>query len=290
LRRRSFLRDSAFLAAAVYTRQAPALAAKAMPVIDTHIHLFDPTRANGVPWPKPDDEVLYKPALPERYREVSKGFGVVGAIAIEASPLLEHNDWLFGIAEKDSLIVGIIGDLVPGSPGFGGALERLHRNPLYLGLRYGNLWDRNLTADISNPGFMDGLRLLSSAGLVLESANPTPELIHTLADLCEKIPGLTVVVDHLPHGTIPADDSARNVYMQNLARLGSSPSVFIKLSEILNEKDGRVLNDLAAYQGVLDELWQLLIPVLVIALFVAWYAFRPCAQNPACRKPCRHPR
>jgi L-fuconolactonase len=228
-----------------------------MPVIDAHIHLFDTTRANGVPWPKPDDEVLYRPALPERYREVSKGFGVVGAVAIEASPLLEDNDWLLGIAEKDSLIVGIIGDLVPGAPGFGAALERLHRSPLYLGLRYGNLWDRNLTADITNPGFMDGLRLLSSAGLVLESANPTPALIHTLADLSEEIPGLTIVVDHLPHGTIPADDSAGNVYMRNLARLGSSPNVFIKLSEILNEKNGRALNDLAAYQGVLDELWHI---------------------------------
>lgn len=228
-----------------------------MPVIDTHIHLFDPTRANGVPWPKPDDEVLYRPALPERYREVSTGFGVVGAIAIEASPLLEDNNWLIGVAEKDSLIVGIIGDLVPGSSGFGTALERLHRNPLYLGLRYGNLWGRNLTADIGNPGFMDGLRLLSSAGLVFESANPTPTLIQTLADLSEKIPELTIVVDHLPHGAIPVDDSARTLYLRNLARLGSSDRVFTKLSEILNEKDRRVVTDPAAYRGVLDELWQL---------------------------------
>ena len=122
-----------------------------------------------MPWPKPDDERLYKPALPERYGEISKGFGVVGAIAIEASPLLEDNDWLLGVAEKSPLIVGIIGDLVPGSQGFGAALERLHRNPLFLGLRYGNLWDRNLTADIGKPGFMDGLRLLSDAELALRA-------------------------------------------------------------------------------------------------------------------------
>jgi predicted TIM-barrel fold metal-dependent hydrolase len=226
-------------------------------VIDAHIHLFDPTRRNGVPWPKPDDEVLYRPALPERYREVSKGFGVVGAIAIEASPLLEDNDWLLGVAGKNPLIVGIIGDLVPGSPEFGAALDRLHRNPLFLGLRYGNLWDRNLTADIHKPGFIDGLRLLAGAGLVFESANPTPELIQTLADLAEKIPELTIVVDHLPHGVLPADDSARNLYLRDLARLGSSARVFIKLSEILNKQDGRVVTDLAAYQGALDELWQI---------------------------------
>lgn len=257
MKRRSFLRNSTLLTGALYTGQALALSPEAIPVIDAHIHLFDPTRANGVPWPTPDDKALYKPALPERYRAVSKGFGVVGAIAIEASPLLEDNDWLLGIAEKSPLIVGIIGDLVPGSSGFGAAVERLHRNPLFLGLRYGNLWDRNLTADISKPGFMDGLRLLSSAGLVLESANPTPELIQTLADVAEKIPELTIVADHLPHGAIPADDSAKNLYLRNLGRLGRSERVFVKLSEILIEKDGRIVTDLAAYQGVLDELWQI---------------------------------
>ncbi|MFY9937379.1 MAG: amidohydrolase family protein [Silvibacterium sp.] len=257
MKRRSFLRTSALLTGALYTGQSSALVPQAMPVIDTHIHFFDPTRASGVPWPKPDDEVLYKPALPERYRQVSKGFGVVGAIAIEASPLLEDNDWLLGVAEKDPMIVGIIGDLVPDCATFGAALERLHRTPLFLGLRYGNLWDRNLTADIGKPGFIDGLRLLSDAKLVFESANPTPELIQTLADLAEKIPELTIVVDHLPHGTIPAGDSAKNIYLRNLARLGGSRRVFIKLSEILHEKDGGVVTDLEAYQGVLDELWQI---------------------------------
>jgi len=242
---------------ALYSGQPPALTPKAIPVIDAHIHLFDPTRAGGVPWPKPDDEVLYRPALPERYREVSKGFGVVGAIAIEASLLLEDNDWLLGVAKKDSLIVGIIGDLVPGSPEFGDALEQIHRDRLFLGLRYGNLWDRNLTVDIQKPGFMDGLRLLSSAGLVFESANPTPELIQTLADLSEKLPALTIVVDHLPNGAIPVDATSRNIYLRNLTRLSNCERVFIKLSEILNKKDGRVVTNLAAYQGLLDELWHI---------------------------------
>ena len=256
--RRSFLRNSALMTGALYAGQSPSLASKLIPVIDTHIHLFDPTRAGGVPWPTPDDTALYKPALPKRYRQVSKGFGVVGAIAIEASPLPEDNDWLLGVAEKDPLIVGIIGDLVPGSPKFGESLERLHRNPLFLGIRYGNLWDRDLTVDNKKPGFVDGLRLLSDAGLVFESANPTPELIQTLADVSEKLPALTIVVDHLPHGTIPADDAAKNLYFQNLARLGSSKRVFIKLSEILIEKDGKVVTDLAAYQELLDRLWRIL--------------------------------
>jgi L-fuconolactonase len=51
-----------------------------MPMIDTHIHLFDPTRPQGVPWPEKSDAVLYKPALPDRYRRVTKGLGIVVTI------------------------------------------------------------------------------------------------------------------------------------------------------------------------------------------------------------------
>jgi L-fuconolactonase len=39
-------------------------AATSIPIIDTHIHLFDPRRPQGVPWPEKNDAVLYKPALP----------------------------------------------------------------------------------------------------------------------------------------------------------------------------------------------------------------------------------
>ena len=56
--------------------------AKPIPILDAHIHLFDPTRPQGVPWPAKDDTVLYKPALPDRYRKIATPFGIVGAIEI----------------------------------------------------------------------------------------------------------------------------------------------------------------------------------------------------------------
>ena len=72
------------------------------PIIDAHIHLFDPTRPGGVPWPEKDDAVLYKPSTPERYVAISAKFGVVGAIAIEASPLASDNQWLLNVAATSS--------------------------------------------------------------------------------------------------------------------------------------------------------------------------------------------
>ena len=49
---------------------------RTIPIIDTHIHLFDPTRTGGVPWPPKDDEVIYKPALPSRYEQLTQTLGV----------------------------------------------------------------------------------------------------------------------------------------------------------------------------------------------------------------------
>lgn len=257
IHRRELLKSVAYVAAALATGEVCSASPAPIPVIDTHIHLFDPTRPGGVPWPEPSDTVLYKPALPDRYQLLAKSFGVVGAIAIEASPLPKDNDWLLATAKKNPLMVGIIGDLIPGSPEFASELERLHRDPLFLGLRYGNLWSRNLVEDVNHPGFLECLKLVSQAKLVFESANPNPALVATLADISNRIPDLTVVVDHLPHSAFPVDHAAKTAYIESLRRLGGAPRVYIKLSEIPLEQDGKVSKDVAPYKDTLDELWNI---------------------------------
>lgn len=232
MQRRNFLQLAATGAAGLALRRSAMAEADREPVLDAHIHLFDPTRPGGVPWPIPDDTAVYKPALPDRYAALSAPFEVRGAIAIEASPLATDNDWLLGVAERHPLIVGIIGDLVPSDPSFRSALERLHVNSLFRGIRYGNLWNRDLAVDQHKPGFLEGVRELAAAGLVFESANPDPRLIRALRELGERIPDVTIVIDHLPHGPIPTEAAARAAYEADLRALAQRPRVFVKLSEI----------------------------------------------------------
>ncbi|MEJ2008080.1 MAG: amidohydrolase family protein, partial [Acidobacteriota bacterium] len=142
MNRRTFLGVAAAIAA---TRVDLSARTTPIPIIDTHIHLFDPRRPQGIPWPPKDDKILYKPALPDRYLKVTKGEGVVGAIEVECSPRLEDNQWVLDVAAKAPVIVGTVGDLEPDKPDFRRQLERFHRNPLFRGIRYGNLWGRSLT-------------------------------------------------------------------------------------------------------------------------------------------------
>jgi len=230
--------------------------AASIPIIDTHIHLFDPTRPQGVPWPDKNNAVLYKPALPDRYRKIAEPLGVVGAIEVEASPLVEDNQWVLDIAAKDKIIVGVVGDLEPGKPDFRKHFDRLHRNPLFLGIRCGNLWGRDLSVDMSSPQFITDLKILADAGLEMDVANPTPPLMASVLRLTDKIPNLRIVVDHLLQPDPPADPAARKAYQATLRELGKRPHVFAKVSEVLRRVDGRVPEDLNFYRERLDELWE----------------------------------
>jgi L-fuconolactonase len=227
------------------------------PVIDTHIHLYDPRRPGGIPWPEKTNSVLYRPAIPERYRSIATPFGVLGAVAIECSPLSADNDWLLRTAKDDSLIVGVIGDLDPALREFPRQFERLAQDPLFRGIRYGNLWGRDLGTRLKERAFVDNLKLLARSGLLLESANPDPALITNLLHLTALVPDLKIIIDHLPQAVPPMDAKAREAYVGDLNALSQRGNVFVKGSEVLRRIDGTVSTDLSSYRAWLDEIWEI---------------------------------
>jgi predicted TIM-barrel fold metal-dependent hydrolase len=229
--------------------------AASIPIIDTHIHLFDPTRPGGVPWPDKTNAVLYKPALPERYRKIAVPLGITGAIEVECSTWLEDNQWVLNTEAKDPIMVGTVGNLELGKPDFKKNLERFHRNPLFLGIRYGNLWGRNLGAGLSRPDFVSDLKALAGAGLVLDTANPNPVLVSEVVRLTDLVHNLRVVIDHLPQMNPPADATALKAYQSTLREIGNRPQVYVKISEVLRRVDGKVPEGLSFYKPRLDELY-----------------------------------
>ena len=247
-----------FLAGAVGAASAACAVADdelPFPIIDTHIHIYDPTRPQGVPWPPKDNPVLYKPALPERYRKLVANLGVRAAIAVECSPWLEDNQWILDRAISEFAIVGMIGNLEPGKPEFAKQLERFQRNPLFRGIRYGNLWGRNLSAELAKPAFIADLKLLANAGLTLDTADPDPALVEAVVRLTDQVPALAVVIDHLPQLDPPTGKAALDAYRANLRELGKRPQVYCKFSQVLRRVNGKVPEDLRFYQPRLDELF-----------------------------------
>jgi len=251
--RRAFLTGVAATAAAAYSMTLQAQAPP-IPIIDTHIHLFDPTRPQGAPYsgPRPAAGAAPIAAYPERYRALAVPLGVVGAVKVEASPWIEDNLWVLEVAQRDPIMVGVIGNLEPDKPEFPQYLERYHKNPLFRGIRYGNLWGRDITKQSTNPDFIGGLKLLAEADLVMDTANPRVPLLEAMIRISDAVPALRIVLDHLP--SLDPAEADRAAYERALKEIGTRPRMYVKLSEIIHRVDGQVSTDLSAYRARLDML------------------------------------
>jgi len=222
-----------------------------IPIIDTHIHLFDPTRPQGAPYSGPPG-VPVEPSLPPRYRRLAMPLGVVGAIKVEASPWVEDNLWVLEVAERDPIIVGVVGNLEPDKPDYGEMLARYNKNPLFRGIRYDNLWGRDMTRQENNPAFIDGLKLLAQAHLFLDTANPRVDLLQAIVRITDRVPDLRVVLDHLP--SLEPTTENQQAYDDAIRELQKRPRVFVKLSAVIHRVNGQVATDLAPYRDRLNRL------------------------------------
>jgi L-fuconolactonase len=245
LRRREVLATSA--AAAVGAAQA------AIPIIDTHIHFFDMTRPQGVPYPQKGGLGGIIKADAALFRRTAAQFGVVGAVEVEASPWIEDNLWVLMELEKDPIMVGTIGNLEPDKPEFREYLERYHRNPLFLGIRYGNIWGRSLVGMVDKPEFIAGMKELAAANLTFDTANPRVDLLRSVITLTDKVPELRVVLDHVP-GMTAFDEPANRDALEATLRELAKRHVYAKLSVVARREGDRVNKDLAAHKHRLDLL------------------------------------
>jgi L-fuconolactonase len=252
LSRRTFLGAAAAVAMETVATAQPA----PIPIIDCHIHLFDQTRPQGAPYAG-GGRGNTEPSLPPRYRRLATPLGIVGAVEIEASPWVEDNLWVLEVEQTDPIMVGTIGNLQPEKPEFKEYLGRYHKNKLFLGIRYGNNWGYNLPGQVSNPAFIEGLKLLQQADLALDTANPRPDLLEAVLTVTDKVPGLRIIVDHLPSMFVRLDPNARASVETTLRELAKRNQVYVKLSEVLRLVDGKASTDPALYKPTLDYLFEI---------------------------------
>ncbi|MEO6243888.1 MAG: amidohydrolase family protein [Opitutaceae bacterium] len=256
MNRREFLASST--AAALASRATSLAAAKSAPVpaIDTHTHFYDSTREQGVPWPPKTEEILYRPHLPAEFRGISADLNVLGTVVVEASEWVADNNWILNLAKTNPGIVAFVGHLVPGRPEFPGNLQRLAADPLFRGLRMRAGYLKNL----GDPGVAADLKRVADLDLSIDMLGGAAILEPTLA-LSRLLPGLRIVINHVPFADWDANPTAMRAAFAELAR---RPNVFAKISNVARRLNGAPINDPAHYRPALDTLCELFGPDRIV--------------------------
>jgi predicted TIM-barrel fold metal-dependent hydrolase len=222
--------------------QARPLAPGAIPIIDSHIHLFDNTRpvftgyTGGLFY-----RALNKPSTPAMYAALARPAGIVGAIVVEsAAQFIDDNLWYLEVSRDNPIMVGVSGNIDPGSTEFTKYLNHFHRDPLFRAIRSSRFYTSDGGKVALNPAQVANLKLLAQADLALDTANPSMGLMQANVLLADAVPDLRIIMDHLPSYD-PTSDPGPNgqaAYEAVIKEMAARPNIFVKLTEVYHPTPG----------------------------------------------------
>lgn len=248
--------DDGALRAAIERAERSAPAGK-RPIVETHIHFWQVTRPGGVPWPTPAEGPIFRDVLPPEYTAIARPHGVVSAGIVEASGLVEDNQWILDLVRHDRFYSFFVGNLEIGAPTFANDLTRFARDPRFVGIR-GYLTGPAEGITLS-PAQLASLRDLARRGMTLDiisrgSKNPKAQV----QALCTAVPDLRIIIDHLGGAKGPPPvDPTWELEVRRIADV--CPNLYMKFSSFYDMyAPGDVVfpspTDLAAYKAHFDVL------------------------------------
>jgi len=219
-------------------------------IVDTHTHFYDPSRPQGVPWPSPDSELLYRTVLPEHFKALAGPEGVTGTVVVEASAWLEDNQWILALAAEEPFIVGLVGHVDPCTEEFGENLDRFADHPLFCGIRCGGSYFE----DVEKGSFLDDVGKLVEKGLELDVLIRSQHF-GELLKLAQRLPELRIVINHIAH--VPIDGKAPDPeWVENIHQAAEHPQVYMKVSAVMEQSVVQPApEDLDFYAPTLEAMW-----------------------------------
>lgn len=260
MNRRAFLAGAVAAAAlsAAGSAAAQSSGLDEIPIIDTHIHLFDGTRPLGADYMgSPAYEAISKTSLPSMYSLLARPAGVIGAMVVESCAWIDENLWYLEMCRTDPIMMGVCGTLDSGSPVFGKYLEHFHKDPLFRAIRARIFpFHAEDTDKVTlKPEHVSNLKLLAQANLTLDTANPTMGLMRANVLLADAIPNVRIIMDHLPSfDPTPENQKSWEAVVKEMAE---RPNIFVKLSEVYHPRasDGVVVRDYETLRARLEYLY-----------------------------------
>lgn len=199
-------------------------------VIDSHIHLWDPT-ALDYPWLESEDE-LRRPFLPSELRACA-GPSAWVMVQAEGQPDDEYAEleWVASLASSEPALVGmVVRAPVEIGRAVTGLIERLADAPLTVGIR--RLIQDEPVGFAQTASFIDGVRAVGNAELPFDVCVRSAQR-GDVAPLVDACPDVGFVLDHLGKPAIA--DGEWEPWRTQLSALARRLNVTCKLSGSTSE-------------------------------------------------------
>ena len=227
-------------------------AGSSLTVVDTHIHLYDTAREEGLPWPEPGD-VLYEPVLPPDFDAIAEENGIAATVIVEASEWLPDNKWVLDlVAHNPERYIGLVGSLEFGVSGFSENLKELSEDSRFVGLR---LRQRPGGETFFSEQVWADLRLLAELDQTLDVLMFEFNL-DDVALIADRIPTLKILVNHVAGANIDGEAPDPD-WVEGVRRASAFPNVHCKISGLFQQSNLQPSpTNLSFYAPVLEVLWE----------------------------------
>lgn len=200
--------------------------------IDAHQHFwkYDPEQFGWI-----DDTMrqIRRDFLPQDSQQTVAGAGVAGVVSVQSRQSIGESEWLLGLAEQHSFILGVVGWVPLTDPKVEQHLESLCQSPKFKGVRH-ILQTEPDTRFMLREDFNRGVSRLRRFGLtydILVFEHHLPQAV----EFIHRHPDQVFVLDHL--GKPRVKDGFISPWREQIGELAGRENVYCKLSGLVTEAD-----------------------------------------------------
>lgn len=217
-------------------------------IVDTHVHLWDLSRPDGIYWISKDNKTLYQNMLPERHQKIAMQNGVTGVVVVQAGQSLPDNQWNLDITRHNpELYQGVVGNLseVIGTDEFQPLFLKLCKDPRYVGYRLSGRYQDGLS-----DAFFRDLELTAQHGKTVDFlvGGYTLEEVITIA---RRVPKLKIMLDHFG-GVKLSEKPLASPWVESFRQAAKCPNVYCKVSALYGRFEKQPApKDRSAYEPIM---------------------------------------
>ncbi len=210
----------------------------ALPIVDTHQHLWDLTKFE-LPWTKGGDvSSLAKSFVSADYLKAIEGSNVVKSVYMEVdvTPAQQGKEaeYVIDICERgETPMVAAVISGRPNSAEFKDYITKYAKNKYIKGVRQVLHSDVTPAGYCIEPNFVKGIKLLGELGLSFDLCMRSGELMDAVK-LVDQCPKTRFIVDHCGNMSVQSTDAAELAkWKKGMQELAQRPQVVCKISGIV---------------------------------------------------------